>query len=76
MKFELSKEQMHRVREWMDDVDPQDPSNPDDWLKHGTIGGAFTYTFTPTSVGIVTKIFYLKDTPKEKMLDLSDYESW
>lgn len=39
----------------------------------GAIGGTFTYSFTPTSIGVVAKIQcgFCKEA-----CDLSDYENW
>lgn len=37
----------------------------------GAIGGGMTYSFSPTSIGLVTKVTYL-----DHSLDLTDYENW
>jgi hypothetical protein len=37
----------------------------------GTIGGGLTYSFTPTSVGIVLEVTYFG-----RKLDLTRYEEW
>ncbi|GAH13040.1 unnamed protein product [marine sediment metagenome] len=58
----------------MAEVDP--PPGPDDMPKHGAIGGAFTFTFTPTSIGVSAKVVYLKGTESEKSIDVTDYDSW
>lgn len=39
---------------------------------HGAIGGATTYSFTPTGIGVVVKLSCA--CGKEK--DLTDYDSW
>lgn len=39
----------------------------------GAIGGQFTFSFTHTSLGDVTKV---KDAVTGEELDLSDYDSW
>ena len=41
--------------------------------EYGSIGGAYTYSFIPTSVGVVVR---LKNTVTNEEIDLSDYESW
>lgn len=38
----------------------------------GAIGGEVTYEFTPTSLGIITKVRHANG----KVLDLTEYESW
>jgi hypothetical protein len=35
------------------------------------IGGATTFSFTPTTIGTVVKVDYLGET-----CDITDYESW
>lgn len=74
--FQLSEKQERAAKEWMRKVDPFDENNPDDCLKHGPIGGEFTYSFTPTPIGTVIRLYYLKGTPEQQMIDLSDYEMW
>ena len=39
----------------------------------GAIGGGVTYSFTPTSLGVVVKV---KEAHTGKELDLTDYDSW
>jgi hypothetical protein len=41
----------------------------------GAIGGALTYEFTPTSIGIFLEVTWGRGTPFEKSLNLTDYES-
>jgi hypothetical protein len=40
---------------------------------YGAIGGAYTYTFTPTSIGVAATV---ENTVTKAVLDLSDYGSW
>ena len=40
---------------------------------YGAIGGSLTYMFTPTSLGVVTKVMHGYTS---NVLDLSDYENW
>lgn len=63
MVFSLSEEQVVKFNEWYSKLDKQ---------YTGAIGGGLTFSFTPTSLGLITKVRYLD---KEE-LDLSDYESW
>lgn len=43
-----------------------------DPCKTGAIGGRLTYLFTPTSLGLITKV----RCACGKTVDLTDYESW
>lgn len=42
----------------------------------GAIGGGLTYEFTPTSIGMVTKVTWGKGTSWEQSLDVTDYDLW
>ncbi len=39
----------------------------------GTIGGEFTYSFTPTSLGLIKKV---KEEITGEELDLTEYDEW
>lgn len=65
MKFELNEDQTKRYKEWAKKV-----CLPDDQI--GAIGGEFTFSFTPTSIGIVVKVHHANGDE----LDLSDYHRW
>lgn len=39
----------------------------------GAIGGRYTYSFTPTSLGTVVKVY---DAITKETIDLSDYDTW
>ena len=65
MKFELDPEEIKKLNNWLKTKDLKKYS--------GTIGGRFTYCFTPTSLGIVVKV---KDGIDEDEIDLTDYLSW
>ena len=40
---------------------------------YGCSGGAYTYEFTPTSLGLVVVV---RNGMTEEEIDLSDYDSW
>lgn len=40
---------------------------------YGAIGGAYTYHFTPTSLGVVMKV---ENTVTHTILDITEYEHW
>ncbi len=65
--FELTAEQYKKLTEW-------ELNLPE--LEQGSIGGGLTYEFTPTSIGVVLKVYFFKDTSKQQSIDLSDYENW
>lgn len=65
--FELDEEQIEKLRIWL---------NAQRAKKKGlrtAIGGAITYSFTPTSLGTVVKVH---NAVTNEEIDLSDYESW
>ena len=41
--------------------------------EYGTIGGGYTYSFTPTSIGVIVKV---RNTVTKAEIDLSDYDTW
>lgn len=42
---------------------------------HGAIGGAFTYCFTPNSIG-ETQVVQFQGSHHKAEIDLTDYEKW
>ena len=63
--FRLSKTEWERYKAWIAQVRAKNP----EWRT--AIGGAETFSFTPTSIGVVVKVDYLGES-----IDLTDYESW
>ena len=64
MKFELNEKQIASLNEWIKSKSK---------LYCGAIGGRFTYTFTPTSLGEIIKV---KDNREGNEIALTAYESW
>jgi hypothetical protein len=64
--FTLSEDQNKKLAEWIDAK-----NNPDAYT--GAIGGRWKYCFTPTSLGIVTRVV---DTLDNSEIDLTDYDMW
>lgn len=62
--FLLDEKQRKKLSEWMK-IHKQ--------VYTGACGGRYTYSFTPTSLGCVTKV---KDSITKEEIDLSDYEDW
>lgn len=45
-------------------------------INAGAIGGAWTYEFTPTNLGVITIVTFAKGTDKERVIDLTEYKDW
>ena len=87
--FELTQEQNTKLDTWVKEQDLKAIENqratfknPSEFIVQcwddgypytGAIGGGLTYEFTPTSLGLVTKVKY---GLSEEEIDLSDYENW
>lgn len=65
--FTLTDEEMVKVHKFMKEEDAKTGGD------YGAIGGAYTYSFTPTSIGVITKV---TNGSSNAVLDLSDYDSW
>ena len=63
LSFTLEETQLEQLREWKANL-PKPPSS--------AIGGAFTYSFTPTQLGMVVKVQYYDG----QEIDISNYEHW
>jgi len=66
MIFELTKEEMEKVRVWKD---KQNKINGSD--NYGAIGGELTYSFTPNGLGCVVKV---EHGTTKNVLDLTNYD--
>ena len=64
--FNLTKEQSKRVGEWRKDHGCTLS------ITKGAIGGALTYSFTPTNIGVAEKV----SCACGKDLNLTDYVLW
>ena len=62
--FELSDEQLKLLAKWQ---------KKEKRRYLGAIGGSYTYSFTPTTLGTVIKV---KDNSNGRELDLTDYDEW
>ena len=65
--FSLNNSQKEKLREWMES------RNLGQY--EGASGGRFTFSFTPTSLGVVTEVFDNLNKENNK-LDLTDYNEW
>lgn len=77
MRFTLNSEQHTQIYVWLEEQEKlykKLHNIPDDVTPHyGAIGGELTYSFTPTTLGIVIKI---KHNGTGNVLDVTDYDSW
>lgn len=84
MKFELTPGQVAAFEAWRVEVqkrgaakqrstDPDAPQLSADAPYTGAIGGAFTFSFTPTSVGDVVTVC---DSITDETIDISEYDQW
>lgn len=62
MEFHLTTDQTRKFYEWSKRIDP---------VYSGAIGGMFTFSFTPTSLGMVIKVKHFKGHE----LDLTEYDN-
>lgn len=72
--FSLDEKQIEKLEKWNQEqeakaAEKQGKKEP----YYGAIGGALTYMFTPTSLGLVAKVEhgYTKET-----IDLTNYSEW
>jgi hypothetical protein len=66
MKFEISPEDSAKIAEFKKQVEAERGSR-----EAGAIGGATTYSFTPTGLGVIFKVTHF-----DKELDLTNYADW
>lgn len=52
--FTITENEAGNLNNWIEEHDKKCPFT--DPMKQGAIGGRFTYSFTPTSLGQITKI--------------------
>jgi hypothetical protein len=62
--FTISHKQMKKLVAWQKQFA---------FVPLGTIGGSYTYSFTPTTLGVVVRV---KNNANGKELDISEYEDW
>jgi len=78
--FQLDKDQYEKLKAWREEQDLKvmEAQKGTD-LEHsgeayyGASGGAYTYSFTPTSLGCVVKV---TNGATNDTIDLTDYDMW
>jgi len=68
-QFGFTPDEVERIHTWQRSHQNEKHPNP---RKMGAIGGSYTFSFTPTTLGCVSKVkCHCGDE-----LDLTDYEDW
>jgi hypothetical protein len=67
MEFKLEEKEIKKAGDWMEQQTKAHPADT------GAIGGRFTYSFTPNSIGCVVVV---RDSVTQEELDVTDYSSW
>jgi hypothetical protein len=62
--FELSQEDLDKIKSWIKTL-------PKGY--YGCIGGRFTYSFTPTTLGLITVV---SDGMTGEEININDFEDW
>jgi len=65
LSFKLTEKQKIKLDEWKSQQVEKD--------KVGTIGDRYTYSFTPTSLGIIVIV---KDNVTNSEINLTDFSNW
>ncbi len=66
--FEITEEQYNKYKEWAKELTP---------YYSGAAGGAMTWEFSPSGLGVVVKVYYWRGhVTRHQEVDLTDYESW
>ena len=66
--FQLDKDQEVKLTEWLNQHNPHCKY----FHNHGAIGGRLNFIFTPTQLGLVTKVV----CECGEKIDLTDYDMW
>ena len=74
MNFKLTIEQYEKLSVWVAEQDAitakkQNRTEPN----HGCCGGALTYCFTPTTIGLITEVTHALNGTKIDLTNYSDF---
>lgn len=71
--FSVSKEQREAVAKWKKEHDKEKHMEPGEEHRYsGAIGGAYTWNFTPTSIGFATTV----SCSCGDSINVSNYDEW
>lgn len=87
VKFDLTKEQVNKLNEWLVGVEQRAAALQIEKAKlkgwqfpyprplpyHGALGGEITFSFVPNGIGVSCKV---TEAITGESIDLSDYDSW
>jgi len=75
MNFHVTFDEQERINAFIEEQDKiwQSTKEGCECPHYGAIGGAYTYRFTPTSLGV---IFVVENTVTKASLNLTDYDHW
>jgi len=62
--FVLDDTQLNKLAEWQENHTP---------IYVGAIGGMYTFSFTPTGIGVIIEV---KNNTTGESINLTDYDSW
>ena len=68
----LNEQTTKKLWAWLKQHDCKLPKNPNGSFRVGAIDGRFTYSFTPTSLGVVIKV----KCACGQEIDVTPYEDW
>ena len=78
--FSLSKEQEKKLAGWqlvqeakVISLEKGTELEHSDEAYYGAVGGGYTYSFTPTSLGCITKV---ENNITKEEIDLTEYDQW
>lgn len=74
--FALTEEQKEKLGVWADEQhrkDAEKAAASGRLSVYGASGGAFSYTFTPTNLGLIVKV---KNNLSGDELDLTEWDMW
>ena len=72
LKFAITPEQGEKIARWCQDQDAAWPKRTMGQPYFGAIGGSLTYSFTPTSLGVILKVTHANGSE----LDVTEYNDW
>lgn len=73
-KLKLDTKGVARMKAWIDEQDHKVAARQSQrYPNYGSCGGAYTYSFTPTSIGTVVKL--TNDMTKES-IDITNYDDF
>lgn len=79
VSFHLTSGQVKKVEMWVQSLRQKllhktgDDQNSDMDIDYGAIGDGLTFMFTPTGLGVMTRV---QESVTGEVLDVTDYDGW